>query len=146
MPDEKYMRIAIEQAKNALRSGEGMAFGAVIVKGNEVISMAQNTARKSFDPTNHAEINAIRKASQRLQNHHLIDCTLYTTCEPCPMCFAAAWWAKIPKIVYCVKLDDVKQKGQREIDVSCEYLNEKGNSKISIQEGFLKDECMLLYK
>jgi len=143
--DEDFIKLAIDEAKKSVDDGEKTPFGAVIVMNNEVISVAHNTAIKSFDSTNHAEINAIRKASLKLKNHHLSDCTLYTTCEPCAMCFAAAWWAKIPKIVYGVKLNDVVRKGRREINVNCEFLNEKGGSVVEIKGGVLRQECLQLF-
>jgi tRNA(Arg) A34 adenosine deaminase TadA len=99
MDDKKFMKIAIQEAKQSSKVGEKTPFGAVIVKNNELISSAYNNVKKSKDPTRHAEINAIRKACKKLKTHDLSGCTLYTTCEPCPMCFSASWWAKISKIM-----------------------------------------------
>ncbi|MDP3639805.1 MAG: nucleoside deaminase [Nanoarchaeota archaeon] len=144
--DEDFIKLAINEAKKSFKDGEKTPFGAVIVKNDVVISIAHNTARQTFDPTNHAEINAIRKACQKLKNHHLSDCTLYTTCEPCVMCFAAAWWAKIPKIIYGVKLNDVVKKGQREIDVNCQFLNEKSGSVVEMKSEVLREECLRLFE
>jgi len=144
MNDEEFMRLAIEEAKNAPKSGEKMPYGAVVVQDGEVISSAHNTTRQSFDPTAHAEINAIRKAGKILENNSLTGCTLYTTCEPCSMCFAATWWAKIPRLVYGLSLDDVANKGQREIKISSINLNELGDNKVEIKGGFLLNECKKL--
>ena len=140
--DENFIQLAIDESKKAFADGEKICFGALIVKNGEIISKAHNTARKDNDPTAHAEINAIREASKKLENHHLADCTLYTTCEPCQMCFIASWWAKIQKIVYGIKLQDVKQQGQREVLISCEELNQKSGNTIQIKAGVLKQDCL----
>lgn len=145
MPPESLMRLAITQAKKALEEGEGMAFGAVIVKDGEVVSEAHNTVAADTDPTSHAEVNAIRMACKKLNTYELTGSTLYTTCEPCPMCFTAAWWANISKIVFGVSLEDVTNVS-REIIVPNSFLNEKGGSTIHIESGFLKEECLELYK
>lgn len=144
--EEDFMRLAIAEAKIAFKDGEKTPFGAVIVKNNQVISKAHNTAKKSSDPTAHAEINAIRIASAKLQSHHLEGCTLYSTCEPCPMCFTSAWWAKIQRVVYGINLSDITQKGQREIEVDSAFLNEKSGSKIDMKSGFLREECLKLFE
>jgi tRNA(Arg) A34 adenosine deaminase TadA len=139
------MRLAITQAQTALQEGEGMAFGAVIVKDGQVLSEAHNTVVADTDPTSHAEVNAIRMACIKLGTYELTGSTLYTTCEPCPMCFTAAWWANISKIVFGVSLEDVTNVS-REIIVPNSFLNEKGGSAIQIESGFLKGECLELYK
>ncbi len=146
MTDEKFMRLAIQEAKESLKISEKLAFGAVIAKDNELISAAHNNVKISHDPTAHAEINAIRKACELLQTHDLSGCVLYTTCEPCPMCFTACWWAKISRIVYGISISDVIEKGQRQINVKCEFLNKNGNSAIEIESGFLREECFELFK
>ena len=99
MPD--YMLLAFEEAKKGIESGDGGPFGAVIVKDGEVIASAHNEVLKRNDPTAHAEILAIREASKKLASFWLEECELYTTGEPCPMCFSAIHWAKIKKVYYC---------------------------------------------
>ena len=143
--DEEFMLLAIKQARKALSDGEKIPFGAVITKNDEVISVAHNSPKKNNDPTAHAEVNAIRLACKKLGNSDLTDCTLYSTCEPCTMCFGAAWWARIPKIVYGVKIKDITRTGKRQINIDCEYLNNKGSYKLEIKGGILKDKCMELY-
>jgi len=144
--DERYMRIAIEEAKKALQDGEGLAFGAVIVKDNKILSSSHNTVYRDNDPTSHAEINAIRIACKSLDSKDLSDSTLYSTCEPCPMCFTASWWADISRLVYGAELSDIIRLGGREIEVGAQLLNERGGSKIEIVAGLLKDECLKLYE
>jgi len=145
MTDEEFMRIAIDEAKKALEEGEGIGFGAVIVKDGEIISATHNNVLKDTDPTSHGEINAIREASKKLDSKDLAGCILYSTCEPCPMCFTAAWWANISRLVYGVSLEDVAGVS-KEILVGSEFLNRKGDSKIEILGGLLKEECLKLYK
>ncbi|MBT5021419.1 nucleoside deaminase [Candidatus Woesearchaeota archaeon] len=145
MNDEKFMRLAIKEAK----SSEGKhktAYGVVIVKNNEVISSACNIAKKTNDPTAHAEIIAIRKACEKLNSRDLSSCVVYSTCEPCPMCFSALFWAKISKIVYGISISDLINLNRRQINVSCDFLNKNSNSKIEIVGGFLKEECFELFK
>lgn len=105
----QYMEIAIEEAFKGMKSNEGGPFGAVIVKNNKVISKGHNEVVKSNDPTSHAEINAIRKACKKLKTFNLSNCQIYTSCEPCPMCFAAIHWAKIKTMYYgCTRNDAAK--------------------------------------
>ena len=144
MTPEKYMQLAIEEAKKSQGKG-GLGFGATIVKYDKVIAVAHDSVGLLNDPTAHAEIRAIRDACKKLNNFNLSGCTLYSTCEPCPMCFTAWWWANGSKLVYGVSLEDVTNISD-EILIPCEYINEKGNSKIKIEGGFLRDECLKLYK
>ena len=108
------MKLGIEEAMQTMREGLGGPFGAVIVKDNEVIAVASNTVLGSHDPTAHAEINAIRMASKRLQSHDLSGCVLYATGYPCPMCLAAILWANIKKVYYGTNLEDAKKIGFRD--------------------------------
>ena len=101
MKDKNYfMRIALKEAEKGMEKGEGGPFGAVIVKDGEIISKAHNEVLKTNDPTAHAEMVAIRRASKKLGRFNLSDCDIYSTCEPCPMCFSAIHWAKIKKLYF----------------------------------------------
>jgi len=91
----KFMKLAVEEALEGMRAEDGGPFGAVIVKDGEIIATAHNRVIESNDPTAHAEINVIRKASKLLGRFDLSDCEIYSQCEPCPMCFAAIHWAKM---------------------------------------------------
>ena len=95
----KFMMKAIELSIKSVNSGTG-PFGAVIVKDNKIISEGFNIVTSSNDPTSHAEIVAIRNACKILKSFSLKDCDLYTTCEPCPMCLSAIYWARIENIYY----------------------------------------------
>jgi guanine deaminase len=96
----KYMQAAVEEAFKGMRKGDGGPFGAVIVKDGEIIARAHNEVLITNDPTMHAEINAIRKATKKLGRFDLSDCEIYSSCEPCPMCFAAIHWAKMKSLYY----------------------------------------------
>jgi tRNA(Arg) A34 adenosine deaminase TadA len=98
--DRRFMAEAIRLSHKGMRGGSGGPFGALVVRRGEVIGRGHNRVLESADPTAHAEITAIRAASRRLGAFHLEGCVLYTTCEPCPMCLAAAYWARIDRIVY----------------------------------------------
>ncbi len=98
---DRFMKMALQEAEKGVEAGEGGPFGAVIVKDSEVVATGHNMVVKTNDPTAHAEIVAIRRASQKLGTFHLEGCVMYVTAEPCPMCFAAIHWAHLQKVVYC---------------------------------------------
>ncbi len=101
-----FMQVAIDAALAGVDAGDGGPFGAAIAHNGSVIAVGHNRVIATNDPTAHAEILAIRAAAARLGRFDLADCQLYTTCEPCPMCYAAAWWARIPVIHYgCTRED-----------------------------------------
>lgn len=108
--DQK-MQKAIEEALNGIEHRDGGPFGAVIVQNGKIIAAGHNRVISSHDPTAHAEIVAIRSAADKLGRFDLSDCELYTTCEPCPMCYSAAHWAKIKKIVYGATRQDAADIG-----------------------------------
>lgn len=106
-----YMERAIEEAEKGILKGDGGPFGAVVVFEGQVIGAGHNEVLASKDPTAHAEIVAIRKASQYLNRFDLSDCILYTTCEPCPMCYSAIHWARIPQVIYGATREDAAKAG-----------------------------------
>ena len=126
--DKIAMEQAIEESRINLRSNfkNGGPFGAAIIKDGEIISTAHNTVLESKDATAHAEINAIRKASQKLNTHDLSGCILYTSAEPCPMCLSAIIWANIKEVYYANTKKDADDIGFRD-DMIYEYI--KGNNK-----------------
>lgn len=105
------MILACESAKSGVSQKEGGPFGAAIVCNGEVISVAHNTVLKDNDPTAHAEVNAIRGACKKLGRYVLDDCELYTTAEPCPMCYSAILWARIPKVYVGVPKEVAEEFG-----------------------------------
>jgi guanine deaminase len=108
--DKLYLLRAIKIASESIEQGGG-PFGAVIVKDDLVISEASNRVVLNNDPTAHAEILAIRQASAILKSHELNECTLYSSCEPCPMCLGAIYWSGIQKVVYACDRSDAEEAG-----------------------------------
>ena len=96
----EFMREAIRISLEKMRQNCGGPFGAVVVRDGKIIGRGWNQVTSSNDPTAHAEVTAIRDACQRLKTFLLDDCELYTSCEPCPMCLAAIYWARFPKVFY----------------------------------------------
>ena len=104
--DQNFMDQAIEAAIKGVLSNDGGPFGCVIIKNGEIIGTGNNKVTSSNDPTAHAEIIAIREACKHLNSFQLDGCILYTSCEPCPMCFGAIYWARPQKVFYgCNKTD-----------------------------------------
>src|ERR1700712_1600122 len=95
----KFMQLAIDESRLGMESGDGGPFGCVIVKGDEVVGRGHNLVSSTNDPTAHAEVSAIRDACKNLGTFQLADCEIYTSCEPCPMCLGAIYWAR-PKVIY----------------------------------------------
>ncbi|MCK4396795.1 nucleoside deaminase [candidate division WOR-3 bacterium] len=145
MNDENFMQVAIEKARYGVQNGQS-PFGACVVKNGEVISSGSNTVWKDGDITAHAEINSIRKACKKLNSVDLSGCIVYSTCEPCPMCFTACYWARVSKIVYGARIKDAKRFGFNEMLVSNEQMKSLSKSKIEIKVDFLRDECIEIFK
>jgi guanine deaminase len=108
--DETWLGRAIDLA-TANVAGGGGPFGAVIVRGDELVSTGQNRVTRDLDPTAHAEVVAIRTACTVLADFSLAGCTLYTSCEPCPLCISAALWARLDRVVYAADREDAARGG-----------------------------------
>lgn len=111
MTANDHMRRAIRLAENNAASGNGGPFGAVIVKDGKVVAEGSNTVTVDNDPTAHAEVTAIRRACAVLGTFDLSGCELYTSCEPCPMCLAACYWAHVSKVFYAAGREDAADAG-----------------------------------
>lgn len=140
----KYMGMAISKARENLSKMEGGPFGACIVKRSKVIAVARNTVLKN-DATCHAEINAIRLASKKLKNYDLSGCDIYSTTEPCPMCFSAIHWASIERIFYGNNISDAKKIGFNELSIPSALMKKIGKAKVKIVRGSLHKECNQLF-
>jgi tRNA(Arg) A34 adenosine deaminase TadA len=105
------MRRAIALSRERMRAGDGGPFGAVIVRHGEVIAEGWNQVVSANDPTAHAEVMAIRRACASLGSFELSDCAIYTSCEPCPMCLAAIYWARLGRICYAADRSDAAAAG-----------------------------------
>lgn len=110
MEKQDFMRRAIALSEESVRRGGG-PFGAVIVRGDEVVAEASNSVTIDNDPTAHAEVNCIRQAAKRLGTFDLSGCDIYTSCEPCPMCLGAIYWAHLGRIYYANDRKDAAQIG-----------------------------------
>ncbi len=120
-----FMALAFEEAQKGVDLGEGGPFGAVIVKDGEVIARGHNEVIKDNDPTAHAEMVVIRKASAILEDFHLKGCTLYVTGEPCPMCFSAIHWAHMDTVVYCLTKEEAAEIGFDDVNITELLLHPK---------------------
>ncbi len=143
--DLKFMRLAIEKAKEGVRKGQ-TPFGACIVKNNKVIACSHNLVWKNTDITAHAEIIAIRAACKALKRIDLSGCTIYSTTEPCPMCFSACHWARISRIVFGCSIKDAQDFGFNELVISDLNLKKLSKSKIKLAAGLLTKENIALFK
>ena len=137
----EFMLTAIDHVKSHICNNDGGPFGACITLDDKIISLGRNTVLKDMDPTCHAEINAIHAATKTLGRIDLSDCTIYSTTEPCPMCFSAIHWARIEQIVYGTNIHDVKKLGFHELEISNETMKQLGNSPVKISAGFEKNAC-----
>jgi guanine deaminase len=110
----KYMKIAIDEARAGINAHHGGPFGCVIVRNGEIVGRGHNEVIKNSDPTCHGEMMAIRDACKKLGTHDLTSCELYTTAEPCPMCRGAILWANIRKVYYGCNISDTDKIGFRD--------------------------------
>jgi guanine deaminase len=116
---------ALKLALKNVEDRKGGPFGAVIVKNNKIISEGVNNVTSSNDPTAHAEVVAIRDACKKMETPFLEDCVIYSSCEPCPMCYSAIRWAKIKKIYYCNTREEAKNIGFDDELIYSEIINKK---------------------
>lgn len=152
-PDETFMRLAIAEAKSARKAGD-YAIGAVVVRDGAVLASSGNRIKLEHDSTQHAEIAAIRLACASLRTRHLEGAVLYTTAEPCPMCASAAIWARMSGIVSGSTIDDMAEFRAkfgtsewtwRTVDIAAMAVLDQGDPKLFLLEGFLREECRLLF-
>ncbi|MBR1388433.1 MAG: nucleoside deaminase [Prevotella sp.] len=132
--DERYMRMALDEAKQAFQAGE-IPIGAVVVCNDRVIARSHNLTETLCDVTAHAEMQAITAAANTLGGKYLTDCTLYVTVEPCTMCAGAIGWAQIPRIVYGAADE---KRGYHE------YAPRAFHPKATVTKGILEEECRQL--
>jgi len=109
--DEDFLREAITLSEEKMLAGEGGPFGAVVVREGQIIGRGWNRVTSTSDPTAHAEIVAIRDACQQLQTFSLEGCTLYSSCEPCPMCLGAIYWSRVDRLVFAAGREDAAAAG-----------------------------------
>ncbi|MBF0216918.1 MAG: nucleoside deaminase [Candidatus Omnitrophica bacterium] len=135
------MQRAIDDARSGVDAGDGGPFGAVIVKDGVVLATCHNTVLLDNDPTQHAEVRAISKASRKIGSFDLSGCEIYSTTEPCPMCFSAIHWARINTLYYGTTIDDVRKLGFNELTIPAAAMKDIGKSPIKIVPSFLFEKC-----
>ncbi len=145
MKDDEYMAQAIAKAREGIERSQ-TPFGACIVREGEIVALEHNAVWAELDITAHAEIQAIRRACRKLGTVDLSGTVIYSTCEPCPMCFSAIHWAKIDKIVFGARIADAKALGFSELDVSNETLKRLGASPVEIRGDYLREDCLELFR
>ena len=143
--DEKFMRCAIEKALEGIDEGQS-PFGACIIKDGSIVGCAHNRVWKNKDATAHAEVEAIREACSMLNTIDLSECIIYSTCEPCPMCFSACHWSRIKKIVFGARIEDAKKFGFNELAISNDKMKRMGNDEIEIIGDLLRAENIEVFK
>ena len=141
----KIMQQAKELARNGANNNEGGPFGAVITdKDGNIIATGNNKVIISHDPTAHAEIVAIRRASEKLGTHDLSNCILYTSCEPCPMCLSAIIWANIKEVYYGCTKEDAGKIGFRD-NAIYDFIKGKDNNLLKLKQ-IDRDECIKVFE
>lgn len=144
MDDAVWMEYAIRTAAEGIAAGQ-TPFGACIVQAGRVVACAHNTVWADTDITAHAEINAIRAACAALGTIDLSGCVIYSTCEPCPMCFTACHWARLDRIVYGASIADAAAAGFHELPIADATLQHLGNSPVILEAGVLREACVQLF-
>jgi tRNA(Arg) A34 adenosine deaminase TadA len=137
----EFLRRAIALATENVLSGAGGPFGAVVVHNGQIVAEAANTVTATNDPTAHAEVNAIRAAAKALGTFTLVGCQLYSSCEPCPMCLAAAHWARMDAIYYGASAADAARAGFDDDFLYRELRKDKAERKLLPVTQLLGDEA-----
>lgn len=143
--DETFMNEALQLAQRGIEQGDGGPFGAVLVMQERIIGRGWNQVIKRNDPTAHAEILAIRNACDHAASYHLPGSVLYTTCEPCPMCLSAAYWAHIERLVYAAAADDAASIGFNDSFIHKELNKPMGERGIITQQLF-RERSLRLFR
>jgi len=145
MNKEEIMELGINKARITMNENKGGPFGAVITdKNGKVISVASNLVLETCDPTAHAEINAIREASQKLKTHDLSNCILYATGYPCPMCLSAIIWANIQTVYYGTDVNEAENIGFRD-DLIYKYIANKNTGMLRLEQ-VNREKCLELFQ
>ena len=143
--DIRFMRRAIELARKGVDSDQGGPFGCVIVRDGKIIGEGSNKVTSTNDPTAHAEIVAIREACRRINSFQLGGCVVYTSCEPCPMCLGAIYWARPAAIFFAGTRDDAAAAGFDD-DLFYEELEKPNDRRQLKMAGLLRDEAQKVFQ
>lgn len=145
MTDKDFMARAIQLAEKGMEDGSGGPFGAVVVKDGKIVGEGYNNVLSKNDPTAHAEILAIREACENLNSFQLEDCTIYTSCEPCPMCLGAIYWARLQKVYYACTQEDAAEIAFDDQHIYEEMEKQPGDRNIKF-ESLMRNEALPLFK
>jgi tRNA(Arg) A34 adenosine deaminase TadA len=146
MEDKKvFMKKAITLAMNNVETDKGGPFGAVIVKDGQIIGTGSNLVTQTNDPTAHAEIVAIREATSKLGTFDLSGCEIYASCEPCPMCLGAIYWAKINKLYYAATKDDAAKANFDDSFIYKEFSLQKNERRMSSLQ-LMRDDAIKVFE
>jgi guanine deaminase len=140
----EFMQTAIEEATRGVEQNEGGPFGAVVVRNGVVVGTGHNRVIATNDPTAHAEINAIREAAAFLGRYDLSDCEIFTTCEPCPMCYGAIHWARIGTIHRGAGKEDAASLGFNDVDIYTDIARDPEDREI-IMDVVDRDACLQVF-
>ncbi len=143
--DLKYMQRAIELATQGVDSNAGGPFGAIVVHNDRIVGEGWNQVTSSNDPTAHAEVVAIRHACKTLGTFQLTDCTVYTSCEPCPMCLGAIYWARPARVLYGCTRQDAADIGFDDSHIYDEIVLSIESRRIQMQN-FLREQALLVFQ
>lgn len=143
--ERKFMKAAIGLAQKGMDENKGGPFGAVVVKDGEIIAEGFNSVTSSNDPTAHAEVVAIRKACEKLDTFQLKGCTIYTSCEPCPMCLGAIYWARPDKVYFGATREDAAAVDFDDEFIYSELQLDFDQRKIHF-ENVLRDEAVEVFR
>jgi len=143
--DQRFMRLAIAKAMDGVRAGQS-PYGAAVVREGRVLGCEHNVVLQTLDVAAHAEIHAMRAAAATLGTADLAGCVVYSTCEPCVMCFGACHWAHVARIVYGAGIADSDALGFGELRISNETMRRLGDSRIELVGGVLRDECLAIFR
>jgi guanine deaminase len=141
----EFMREAIRLAQSGVRRGDGGPFGAVVVRDGVIVGRGWNRVVADKDPTAHAEVNAIRDACRNLDTFQLDGCELYTSCQPCPMCLAAAYWARIDRLWYAATSEDAAGIGFDDQHIQCQLAEPEAKRLIGHGQ-MLRDEALEVFR
>jgi len=141
--DRKFLQQAIELARQGIEEGVGGPFGCIIVRDGEVVGKGSNLVTSTNDPTAHAEVVAIRDACRHLGNYQLTDCDVYASCEPCPMCLGALYWARPRRVIYASTRDEAAEAGFDDAFIYLEINVAAGERKIPFDHQSLEEAAAL---
>jgi guanine deaminase len=143
--DNPFMSRAIQLSIENIRSGSGGPFGAVVVKGNNIVAEGTNQVTSTNDPTAHAEVLAIRGACQKLGGLDLQGCEVYTSCEPCPMCLGAIYWARVSRVYFANTAADASNIGFDDSLIYRELAQPQSQRKIPMIQ-MMRDEALAAFR